>query len=79
MPPTITPPTSTGGAYDGASLIRPRIYGSSDKYRVRMSTSPSPGEGTGAGTIVKFSSVALPAGREASRTCRFPVFAWSAC
>src|SRR5688500_9465095 len=31
VPPTITSPTATGLAYDLASLIRPRMYGSSDR------------------------------------------------
>src|SRR6185437_2127880 len=68
------PPTLTGGAYEGASLILPRMYGSSDRYWVLMSTCPSPGSGTGADAIVKFPAVGLPAGRDASRICVF----WSA-
>ena len=29
--PTMTPPTLTGVAYEGASLIRPRMYGSRER------------------------------------------------
>ena len=31
VPPGMTAPSSTGAAYDLASLIRPRMYGSSDR------------------------------------------------
>jgi hypothetical protein len=43
------------------------MYGSSDRYRVRISTWPSPGSATGSVTIEKFPAVGLPTGRDASR------------
>src|SRR6516165_8338228 len=54
------------------------MYGSSDRYRVLISTCPSSGTGTGAGWIVKFSAVGHPNGREASRIWRFSLSAMSA-
>src|SRR5215472_10518638 len=50
------------------------MYGSSERYRVRISTCPPVGAGTGASAIVKFEALGRPAGREASRICTF----WSA-
>src|ERR1700722_19479040 len=43
------------------------MYGSSDRYWVRISTWPSPGSATGSATIEKFAAVGLPTGRDASR------------
>src|ERR1700747_2358785 len=47
------------------------MYGSSDRYLVRSSTCPSRGTGRGSVVKVKFPAVGRPAGRDASRTCRF--------
>ena len=44
-PPVITPPTSTGAAYDLRDRILPRWYGSSDSHNALTSTSPSLGLG----------------------------------
>ena len=46
-PARITSPMPTGGMYERASFIHPRIAGSSEMYLVRTSTSPSPGSPTG--------------------------------
>jgi hypothetical protein len=43
------------------------MYGSSDRYWVRISTWPSPGVPAGSLMIEKFSAVGLPTGRDASR------------
>jgi hypothetical protein len=44
------------------------MYGSSDRYLVRISTCPSSGRGTGPAVTVKFSVLGRPAGRDASLT-----------
>ena len=67
----ITSPTCTGFAYDLASLMRPRWYGSTEVQRMRTSTSPGPASGTGASTSSKSASVGNPVGRFASVTTRF--------
>src|SRR5580692_1955939 len=43
------------------------MYGSSDRYWVRIRTWPSPGSVTGSVMIEKFAAVGLPTGRDASR------------
>src|SRR4051812_8946290 len=50
VPPTSRSPTSTGSAYDSASLIRPRMYGSSERYTTRSNSCPSTGSGTSSST-----------------------------
>src|SRR5580698_1682147 len=47
------------------------MYGSSDRYLVRSSTCPSRGAGRGSLVKLKLSAAGRPAGRDASRTCRF--------
>jgi len=43
LPPTMIAPSATGAASDGASLMRPRRYGSNDKYKVRSRSGPAAG------------------------------------
>src|SRR5579859_7581164 len=64
----MTPPISTGATYDFASLMRPRMYGSSESHSLRTSTSPSAGCGSGASSMRKFSGVTAPWGRLARST-----------
>src|SRR3954466_12060487 len=68
--PVITSPICTGFTYDLASLILPRMYGSSESHSLRTSTSPSPGVAMGVSTMRKFCGVTAPVGRLSSRTCR---------
>jgi len=44
--------------------MRPRIYGSSDRYRVRSRTCPGPGSGTRPSSRRKLSAIGAPTGRE---------------
>src|SRR5690348_7314801 len=67
----MTSPSCTEGAYDFASLIRPRMYGSSDSQWLRTSTSPSCGVPSGTSTIRKSASLTAPVGLLANSTWRF--------
>src|ERR1700736_3760973 len=58
-------PTATGWAEDDAALIRPRMYGSIERYRVRTSSCPLVGTGMRPVSTRKLSSVGAPAGRDA--------------
>src|SRR3981189_1205480 len=58
-------PTATGWAEGGVALIRPRMYGSIERYRVRTSTCPLVGTGIRPVSTRKLSSVGAPAGRDA--------------
>src|SRR5215467_3139341 len=69
--PHIGSPTSTGAAYDGPSLMRPRMYGSSDRNIVRRRTAPSVTSGIGASTMSKLAEVGAPTGRDFRRIWRF--------
>src|SRR6185503_2384253 len=69
--PHITSCRFTDAAYDGPSLIRPRMYGSSERYVVRRRTSPSLSAGIGPSTVSKLSAVGMPAGRDFRRIWRF--------
>ena len=63
-------PTSNEGAYDLRSLMRPRMYGSTDIQRLRTSTWPAPGSGTGTASTLKSLAFGMPTGRAASTICR---------
>src|SRR5277367_2654322 len=54
-------------------LIRPRMYGSTERYMARTSSSPSFKSGMGISASVKFDSLGRPVGREARRNCRFVI------
>ena len=69
--PVIGSPSSVGFAYERASLMRPRMYGSSESHCERTSTSPGPGVGTSDSTSAKSESRGNPFGRAASAICRF--------
>ncbi len=70
-PPVITSPIPTGFAYERASLIRPRMYGSTESHCVRTSTSPGPGSGIGVSTSLEVALLGEPDG--ASRERELPV------
>jgi hypothetical protein len=61
------------GTYDGASLIRPRMYGSSDRYKVRSKSWPAAGAGTAFSARRKLPGVGTPTGREFNTMLRFMV------
>src|SRR5438105_4730416 len=67
----MTSPTSSGVAYERASLIRPRWYGSSETHNARTSTSPASGSPIFASSRAKSDSCGKPAGRAASVIRRF--------
>src|SRR5215470_12973548 len=69
--PHIGSPTATGAAYDGASLMRPRMYGSSDRNIVLRRTAPSLTSGIGVSTMSKLAAVGAPTGRDFKRIWRF--------
>src|SRR5919201_1220604 len=73
VPPTIGWPSSTDGAYDFTSFIRPRMYGSSESQMVRTRISPSCGAGTGASTTSKSVGFGSPTGRRMSSTRRLAI------
>ena len=56
-------PSSNGATYDFAALIRPRMYGSTERYVFRTRIWPSPGVGTGVSTSAKSSGFGQPTGR----------------
>jgi hypothetical protein len=66
----MTSPMPTGRAYEAASLIQPRIAGSSDTYSTSTRISPSPGSPTGSSVRFQSSSVGGPTGRLARRMAR---------
>src|SRR5205085_7560343 len=55
-----------GAAYELASFIRPRMYGSTDMTRLRTSTSPSRGSRTSVSVSRKSSGTGQPRGRRTS-------------
>src|SRR5579863_6820664 len=52
-------------------VMRPRMYGSTDRYRLFASTCPSVREGMGDCASEKSDSFGKPTGRSASLNCRF--------
>ncbi|CAK7284966.1 hypothetical protein SGPA1_30839 [Streptomyces misionensis JCM 4497] len=62
-PPCIALPSSNGATYDFWALIRPRMYGSTERYVFRTSTWPSRGAGSGDSTSAKSSGFGQPTGR----------------
>src|SRR5881397_3196385 len=67
----MTSPTSSDLAYERASLIRPRWYGSTEAQRVRTSASPGWGEPISTSSSAKSDSCGKPTGRAASVMRRF--------
>src|SRR5690625_427396 len=63
IPPESTSFNSNGGIYDFTSFILPLIYGSTDKYSVRINTSESLGSGIDVSLNSKSASVGNPTGR----------------
>jgi hypothetical protein len=77
-PPSSALPSWKGGTYDFASFMRPRMYGSTDMYRLRTSTWPSASSGSSTVASWKFSAVGQPCGREARRISRVEVVGMAA-
>ena len=75
-PPSMGWSSSKGGTYDFASFIRPRMYGSTEKYRLRTRTWPSPGCGTSASTRAKSSGLGQPSGRVTRCHSRLVAGSW---
>jgi len=69
--PWSTPPMATGGAYDGPSRSRPRMYGSIDIHRFLTRTSPCFGFGIGDSIRSRSLSFGMPSGRVFRIHCRF--------
>src|SRR6266571_1722488 len=67
----MTSPTSSDLAYERASLIRPRWYGSTEAHRMRTSASPTWGEATSTSSRAKSESCGRPTGRAARVMRRF--------
>src|SRR6266550_4394637 len=67
----MTSPTSSDFAYERASLIRPRWYGSTEAQRMRTSASPAWGEATSTSSSAKSESCGRPTGRVARVMRRF--------
>src|SRR6516162_10817087 len=65
--PGMTAPRGIGGAYDSRSSIRPRVYGSRDRYSTRSRTCPRPGVGIAVSSRRKSASRGFPSGRAARR------------
>ncbi len=62
-PPSIGRSSAYGSTYDFTSFIRPRMYGSTEKCRLRTRMRPSPGAETGASRRAKSSGAGQPCGR----------------
>src|SRR6266566_4021661 len=67
----MTSPISSDLAYERASLIRPRWYGSTEAYKVRTSASPIWGEPISTSSSAKSDSCGTPTGRAAKVMRRF--------
>src|SRR5208337_2411627 len=78
-PPCSGLPISKGGTYDFPLFMRPRMYGSTDRKRLRTSTCPSWGGASSICAKVKSVAVGIPRGREAKRTSRLAVFGIKQC
>src|ERR1700723_348231 len=50
--------------------MRPRIYGSTERYKARARNSPSLSAGIGLSIILKLASVGSPVGRDSRTNCR---------
>src|SRR5438093_11387719 len=61
----MTPPSATGVAYDFRSSIRPRMYGSSDRYCTRNKICPALGVGMAVSSRRKLLGFGRPCGRAA--------------
>ena len=61
----LTSPSWSGFAYDFRSSIRPRIYGSSDRYCTASRSCPEAGAGTSVSSSRKSDNCGLPFGRAA--------------
>src|SRR5882724_10951089 len=68
--PVITSPISSGLAYDFPSFIRPRIYGSRERYCAPSRSWPAAGVGIAVSSRRKSVSSGFPFGRAARTTCR---------
>src|SRR5213594_571848 len=68
--PVITSPISSGVAYDFPSFIRPRIYGSRERYCTPSRSWPAAGVGIAVSSRRKSVSSGFPFGRAARTICR---------
>src|SRR3989442_5928173 len=68
--PVITSPSSSGLAYDLPSFIRPRMYGSRERYSTPSRSWPAAGVGIAVSSRRKSVSSGFPFGRAARTTCR---------
>src|SRR5687767_1151133 len=73
VPPIMTSPRPVDAAYDGPSLMRPRMYGSSERNTVCIRISPSLSAGIGTSSRRKSVGAGSPCGRLASTMRRFLV------